>query len=244
MTILTQVGGFIWLLTVVVSKRFRLRKRYLFPAMYLICNLIVVPPIASYFGRTALPVLSDNLKPRQWVYPLMFRNYVSPKLKTMLEDTAETLSEQHIALTYLDANFPFWNGFPLLPHLSHNDGNKIDLSFQYRTTDGQWTDKKPTISGYGNYVTEEGYWSERCKELGYWQYNFPKYLSFGTIHKLNFDADKTRAVILQLVNNSATEKVFIEPYLKTELGLTNYSKIKFHGCHAVRHDDHIHVHTK
>jgi hypothetical protein len=27
------------------------------------------------------------------------------------------------------------------------------------------------------------------------------------------------------------------------LGLTN-NKIRFHGCHAVRHDDHLHVQLK
>ncbi|MFT5619364.1 MAG: hypothetical protein ACI85I_002607, partial [Arenicella sp.] len=40
---------------------------------------------------------------------------------------------------------------------------------------------------------------------------------------------------------TAYGKVFIEPHLKTRLGLENYSKIRFHGCQAVRHDDHIHV---
>lgn len=35
-------------------------------------------------------------------------------------------------------------------------------------------------------------------------------------------------------------KLFIEPHLKTRLKLTS-NKIRFHGCQAVRHDDHMHV---
>ncbi len=36
----------------------------------------------------------------------------------------------------------------------------------------------------------------------------------------------------------------IEPYLKKSLGLGTESKIRFQGCQAVRHDDHIHLELK
>ena len=64
---------------------------------------------------------------------LMNRNYVRPELNTSLQKIGEGLSKKHkgIQVVYLDANFPFINKFPLLPHLSHNDGKKIDLSFIY-----------------------------------------------------------------------------------------------------------------
>ena len=45
----------------------------------------------------------------------------------------------------------------------------------------------------------------------------------------------------QQIQNKAIKKIFIEPHLKTRWGLKNYQKIRYHGCHAVRHDDHIHV---
>ena len=38
------------------------------------------------------------------------------------------LNGTNIEIHYLDANFPFINKFPLLPHLSHNDGKKIDIT--------------------------------------------------------------------------------------------------------------------
>lgn len=41
-------------------------------------------------------------------------------------------TEPQIRISYLDANFPFKDGFPLLPHLSHDDGRKVDIAFMYR----------------------------------------------------------------------------------------------------------------
>ena len=149
LTGLTQIGGLIWILSIIVSIKSKKKKRYIFPVFYLVFNLLIIPPVANYFGRERLPVLSSNLKPRNWMYPILFRNYVNPELKTLLENSAETLKSQTIQITYLDANFPFFNGFPLLPHLSHNDGKKIDITFQYVDKAGNTTNKKPSISGYG-----------------------------------------------------------------------------------------------
>jgi len=38
----------------------------------------------------------------------------------------------------------------------------------------------------------------------------------------------------------ATGKIFIEPHLVKRLKLAS-NKIRFQGCRAVRHDDHLHV---
>lgn len=238
---MTQVGGIIWLLSIVVSQRLKKKKRLVFPIIYLIFNLIIIPPVAKVFGREPLPTFGQNVKPRNWVYPLMFRNYVNPNLKTLLINTS---NETNLTITYLDANFPFADGFPLLPHLSHNDGNKIDLSFYYLDESGISTNKKPSISGYGAFVMNKNETSEVCKENEYWQYDYPKYLTFGTINKLEFDKIKTRQLLAALLSQSKTEKIFIEPYLKISMSLSNESKIRFHGCKAVRHDDHIHLQIK
>ena len=131
-----------------------------------------------------------------------------------------------------------------MPHLSHNDGKKIDISFIYLNKEGKTTDKKPSVSGYGLYVRKENPTATSCLKKGYWQYNFPKHLTFGTINNLGFDKKSTKLLIQELLSNSKSQKLFIEPYLKQELGLSNYSKIRFHGCQAVRHDDHIHLQIK
>ena len=43
-----------------------------------------------------------------------------------------------------------------------------------------------------------------------------------------------------LLREKSTQKIFIEQHLKTRMKLNN-SKIRFHGCRAVRHDDHVHL---
>jgi hypothetical protein len=243
LTIVTQIGGILWLLSVGIAFKAKQKKRYIFPITYLLFNLLIVPPLASQFGRKQLPVFNANIKPRNIVYPLLFRNYVTKELYSVLKHSAEELSKKEIQITYLDANFPFINGFPLLPHRSHNDGKKIDISFMYLNAKGKPTIKKPATSGYGAYVKPGNATTNSCLKKGYWQYDFPKYLTLGTNNTLQFDNINTRRIVATFLKHPKTEKVFIEPYLKQKLNL-NHNKIRFHGCKAVRHDDHIHLQIK
>lgn len=245
LTLLTQVGGIIFIITMLIAAQFKLKKRYIFPALYLIANLFIIPPLAKVFGRVPLPVVSETLYPRNYCYPLFFRNYVTPELKHVLEYTAGDLKQANIPITYLDANFPFYDGFPLLPHLSHNDGKKVDLSFMYTDQNNSPTIDKPSFSGYGVFVESElNTQTEECKNKGYWQYDFPKYLTFGTSEQLFFDTKNTILLLNSLLKNASTQKIFIEPHLKQSLGFNQHSKVRFHGCRAVRHDDHIHLQIK
>jgi len=241
LTLFTQVGGIVWLLSSLLSLRFKKRKRIIFPVLYLIFNTVIVPPIASFLGREQLPWFNENLSAKNLFYPLAFRNYVKPELKYLLLESSK-ISDTKI--TYLDANFPFLDGFPLLPHLSHNDGKKIDVCFQYANKDGSETDKKPSFFGYGAYVQSKNTTSENCLNKGYWQYDLTKYLSLGINNDLQFDSNSTKQLLVTFLNQTEVEKIFIEPYLKQSLGLREIDKIRFHGCQAVRHDDHIHLQIK
>lgn len=243
LTTLTQVGGILWLLSSLLSKKLKKKKRYLFPVVYLIFNILIIPPIANQFGRKKLPIFTKQLQPKNIFYPLLFRNYVDENLEMVLKKSSSKLFKKDIRITYLDANFPFLDGFPLLPHRSHNDGKKIDLSFMYLDNKGKHTHKKPSISGYGAYVNETSYSTNNCFKKGYWQYDLTKYLTFGTINTLKLDEIKTRTILKEFLSHVEAEKIFIEPYLKQKLRLNN-SKIRFHGCKAVRHDDHIHLQVK
>ncbi len=240
LTVLTQVGGILWLIAVSIAFKLKQKKRYIFPIIYLLFNIVIIPPIASKFGRKQLPVFNADIKPKHIFYPLLFRNYVTKELYSVLEYSAKDLSKHNIQITYLDANFPFTNGFPLLPHRSHNDGKKIDISFMYLNAKGETTTKKPATSGYGAYVKPNNTTTNSCLKKGYWQYDFPKYLTLGTNKSLQFDNSNTRKIIATFLKHPKTEKVFIEPYLKQSMNL-NHRKIRFHGCKAVRHDDHIHL---
>ena len=149
-------------------------------------------------------------------------------------------------ITYLDAGFPFIDHFPLLPHRSHHDGKKLDLSFFYK--DGKTNERlhhaAPSWIGYG--VCEEPLPGETnmpqtCAKKGYWQYNFIQSItSQARKQTMTFDSDRTRDLITLFAQHPLIGKIFIEPHLKTRMRL-DHPKIRFHGCQAVRHDDHIHV---
>jgi len=100
----------------------------------LVSTFIIIPMIAIFFGRERI-TNSKNIAPTNFMTELLNRNYVKPELNIILQELAHKLPEG-VELKYLDANFPFFDGFPLLPHLSHNDGKKLDLSFIYEDKNG------------------------------------------------------------------------------------------------------------
>lgn len=249
LTLLTQVGGFLWIVNygVFKSRKRKYNKAFkfiCFVILYLVTSILVVPPLSTLNNRVPLPLFKNgNLIPHNYLTPLLNRHYVRPILKSELLQIAQELSleDQKVRLSYLDANFPFIDGFPLLPHLSHNDGRKVDLSFFY-LKDNVPVNLKPSNTGYGSFVPSHlngKSQTEICKEKGYLQYDYPKYLTFGSRDDLQFDEKKSRDLILKIINRKSTQKLFIEPHLKDRLQL-NHSKIRYHGCQAVRHDDHIH----
>lgn len=253
LTAITQVGGIVYLISVLlisgkVSKKY-LKRLGMFLVIYLLTTFLLVPNLAPLFGREKIKETA-HIEAHSFFYKLTNRNYVRPQLNEILQEVSIELSEHHyygIKLIYLDANFPFVNGFPLLPHLSHNDGKKIDITFLYETPSGKVTNRKPSVSGYGvfeNPKSNEFNQSKLCLEKGNWQYDFTKYVSLAHINKeLQFSNKGTKDLIRQILKQGEVGKVFIEPHLKTRMNLKN-SKIRFHGCQAVRHDDHIHFQLK
>ena len=247
LTIITQIGGVIYLITLLLvrNKEGRRTKRmFTFSAIYLFSTFLIVPYVAPMFGREKIRD-TEAVKAHSFVYKLANRNYVTPTLNATLQKIGDDFSKRFpgSTLVYLDANFPFFDRFPLLPHLSHNDGKKVDVSLIYQTKDGQLTNKKPSVSGYGVFeAPKKGEYDQIaiCKKKN-WFYDFPKYLTFGTINNgIEFSAKGTRELLRVISKQSAIGKIFLEPHLKNRLNLTN-QKVRFHGCRAVRHDDHIHI---
>ncbi|WP_240927935.1 hypothetical protein [Cellulophaga sp. Z1A5H] len=214
--------------------------------LYLFSTLFIVPLLAPIFGREKVKN-SEKIKPTNYMTVLLNRNYVNPKLNQLLNKTEKELSGTTIEIHYLDANFPFINKFPLLPHLSHNDGKKIDLSLIYETKNGIITNKQKSISGYGlfeNPSLNEYNQIEKCLNRGYFQYDYPKYLTLGKINEeLIFSEKGTNILIENILKSQNLGKLFIEPHLKIRMGLKD-NIIRYHGCKAVRHDDHIHIQLK
>ncbi|MEM9300275.1 MAG: hypothetical protein AAGA64_18095 [Bacteroidota bacterium] len=252
LTAFTQVGGLIYLaykpFGIVINRRLEGRKRYLrllvFTTAYVVFSLIIVPFLAERFGRVPLPLTDSKLKPATNFTWLANRHYVKPELLELLKDTNNDLPE-NLSIVYLDANFPFLDGFPLIGHLSHNDGEKIDLAFVYSNPNEGYLNDGKSFFGYG--VVEPPEQSELnqpkiCEDQGYWQYSFTtKFTLLEQSGDYKFDNNANKLLLKKLASDYRTGKIFIEPHLRDRLGLNKFSKVRYHGCHAARHDDHIHL---
>ena len=258
LTVFTQIGGLVYLISIslhilinktVDNKYYRqITKAVVFMALYCLTTFLIVPPLARLSGRVPLPFSQINhLKPLNRLTCLFNRNYVRPQLKQAAFAVAAEMNDKYpgSTLNYLDASFPFINGFPLMPHLSHNDGKKLDLAFFYIDNKTNLeTDKAPSPIGYG--ISEEPRAGEinttqACLIKGYWQYSFlTKMVPQGNKVNFTFDSLRTKALVTLFASQNVINKIFIEPHLKNRLGIKT-PKLRFHGCRAVRHDDHIHV---
>lgn len=258
LTLLTQIGGLVYLLSFIsypfINRRLQgtfLRgtaKFGVFLALYTLATFGVVPVVAPKFGRVPLPAReSASLRPLTFITPFLNRHYVRPELKQTTQEAALQMNEKFpgTSLNYLDANFPFLDQFPLLPHLSHNDGKKLDLAFFYQDRQtGKASKGNPSFIGYGvceEPLAGEENTTEYCQQLGYWQYSFlTAIVPQKDKSRYAFDAQRTAMLVKLLASREAVGKIFIEPHLKARLQL-NSEKVRFHGCQAVRHDDHIHL---
>ena len=260
LTVLTQVGGILLILSYpifgIIKKRVDktvLRRLFYlasFSIIYFFFTFFIIPPIAKHFGRVPLPLYNSTIKPLNVMTCILNRHYVRPKLKNNITSVANKISKKHpnTIISYLDANFPFYNGFPLLPHLSHNDGKKVDIAFLYKNKTGkEINNTAPSFMGYGVYEEpKKGEYNmpQNCKDKGFWQYDIlQKFVPQWNKDKMIFDEKRTKDLIKLFTKEPTTSKIFIEPHLKTRMKLQN-NKIRFHGCRAVRHDDHIHLQIK
>lgn len=251
LTAITQIGGVIYLITHGITYNLQ-KKRFLFRSLiflslYLVATYFVTPKLAPYFGREKIES-TEFVQPHSSFYSWTNRNYVSTELHQVLQNMGEKLGNENpgIKLVYLDANFPFMNGFPLLPHRYHNDGKKIDVSFLYQ--DGtKITNLKPSFSGYGIFESpqmDEYNQINACLDTGYSQYDFTKFVTLGCINpNLQFSETVNRSFLSNLLLEKEVSTIFIEPHLKARLGLEN-EKLVYHGCGTVRHDDHIHIEVR
>jgi hypothetical protein len=266
LTVFTQVGGVIWLLMWLGANLlcFKSKKKSystylkiklaLFFTFYLFAAFLVVPLAAEkYSDRVALPIFGENnIQPTTIWTCVLNRHYVKPKLKEALFRIGNNFDKKYSAskVNYLDANFPFSlafyknKGFPLLPHLSHNDGKKIDLSFFYLDKETQnTTNEKPSFSGYGIYEepkTGELNQPEICLKQS-WYYEIGKYAKvYSNEEDYSFDKERTNYLMTLIIKEESIKKFFLEPHLKNRFKITS-PKWRFHGCKASRHDDHVHI---
>ena len=253
LTVLTQVGGvLLWLSLPVLAKipsstpiKRRITQVLVFSLLYILCILLVLPLLAPLNGRVPLPWFATSavpLKPVNLGYCLLARNYVRPPVRQLLERTALNVSHQFPGtnLHYLDANFPFLNRFPLLPHLSHYDGRKVDLAFFYQDTQTKHpVPSPPSPIGYWAYEPPTADEPQPCRGVPSWlRWDFDWFQPL--FASAEIEPERTRVMVQTLLADPAVQKILIEPHLKERLRLQS-SKVRFQGCRAARHDDHVHV---
>lgn len=230
LSLLTQLGGLAWL----AALRFRRR----IPA-FLLAYCAFWAAAYAFSPRVALPCFGEPLRMQSALYCAMNRHYVTPELASVAMDAAS-----RIATTYpgtitlaLDGSFPFLNGMPMIPHLSHDDGEKLDLAFYYTDAAGTYLPGK-TRSPLG-YFAFEMTPPEVCPAN-----TLTLRWNLGPLQPLwpdrPLDGPRTAALIRHLAADPRVGKVFVEPPLAARLGLSD-PKIRFQGCRAARHDDHIHI---
>ncbi|MGD9783864.1 MAG: hypothetical protein AB7E80_14965 [Hyphomicrobiaceae bacterium] len=232
LTLLTQIGGIAWL-GALTFRRYVLAFVLIYSALSLVTTWV-----APIFGRTPLScTASGPLRVQSLLYCALNRNYVRPELEDVLVDLAKALDQSHpgTLVQVLDANFPFLDGFPLIPHLSHDDGEKVDIAFFY-AEQGHYL-PGATRSPIGYFAFEEGptrcprTWPSLRWDLGMLQ---PLW------RKLEVDIPRTREAVVRLAQDRRVGKLFLEPHLQRALGVA-HQKVRFQGCNAARHDDHVHV---
>lgn len=232
LTVLTQLGGVAWLVALVFRRRV---VAFLVAYAALWGAAQVVAPV---FGRVPVPCTGEMLRAQSWVYCALMRNFVTPEVLAVAEDAAGTVAGEFpgTVTLALDGGFPFLDGMPLLPHLSHDDGDKLDFAFFYADSRGYVPGRTASPLGYFAFLrlgeeTCPPVWATLRWEMGWFQ---------PLVREMALEPDRTRALIRALVANPRVGKVFVEPPVAAVLGLQD-AKLRFQGCRAARHDDHVHV---
>ncbi|MBM7068074.1 hypothetical protein IU397_10820 [Actibacterium sp. 188UL27-1] len=232
LTLLTQVGGLAWLAALAVRPRI-----VSFAGAYLALWLIT-PFAAAAFGRVPMPCSDEAGLRTKAIYCALNRHYVTPDLRHAAIQAAQTVAETFPGThtIALDAGFPFLDGMPLLPHLSHDDGRKLDLAFYYTDPASQYLPGQ-TRSPLGYWAFETGP-STCTRQFPTLRWNMDLLQPLWPDRPL--EGARTTALVQALIADPRIGKILIEPHLETRLGL-GHSKLRFQGCRAARHDDHIHI---
>ena len=252
LTLLTQIGGIVYLAILLLAKVFKWRSKFILLIIFVVgyaSTSFATSYISPLLGRYPVSCSGSQtatLKIAHPLYCVLNRHYVTKDVLVLLEKASEAVDTKFngTQTLVLDANFPFLDGFPLLPHLSHDDGRKVDLAFYYQ-------------DGKGGYLP-----GTMKSPIGYWGYTQPREgepAPCATYNKLSlrwdfdflqsalprYELEQTRtAFLLNWLTSEGQqygfEKVLLEPHIKSRLGLKS-DLIRFQGCRAARHDDHIHL---
>lgn len=197
----------------------------------------------SAAGLVALPCAEAGpLRPADPVYCRTNRHYVTPAARGVLLRAAQRVATDHPGsiVRYMEASWPSGRT-PMPPHLSHGDGRQIDLAIFYQDRAGHPLARPPVatqvrlLRGYGAFEPPQREADRVCRGG---RHNAP---DPPTTRRWRMDARRTEALLEALLAERQVRRIFIEPHLKRRLGFDREARVRFAGCSAARHDDHIHV---
>ena len=250
LTVITQIGGLVlwfcvpacaWLNNRLGDRNSALRHGAclgLSAAAYLGASVATIP-LAGAFGRAPLDCgLTDaaTYGPRTIWTCLLNRHYATLPARQALQKVSAELSADFKGpwVTYLDAGFPFFDWFPMFPHISHGDGRKIDLALVH-----MYDAATPSPIGYWGFVQPRPGDPQPCDgREGWLRWNMAWLQPL--LPEIELDVRRTAALLGALAQDREVRRILIEPHLQRRLGV-DYPGIRFQGCRAARHDDHIHV---
>lgn len=246
LTLTTQIGGILLWLALIFrglvcgkSKAPGILAASGFVGLYALSTVWLVPLLAPEFGRVALACGSQpsGYAPASRLYCLTNRNYVREETREALHSIVSRMRGKG-PVVYLDAGFPFFDGFPLLPHLSHRDGRQLDLALIYRDEESGERFSPVWPLGYWAFAPVAAKDRACPRESGplRWSMEWVQPL----FRRATLDRDATRHLLESALSVPQVGRVLLAPDLKRDLGLSD-QRLRFAGCHAARHDDHIHL---
>jgi hypothetical protein len=261
LTALSQVGGLILLLWILLYQFFKKRFKNAwvrravnvggFMVFYLFFMFVIIPPLARIQDRVPLPMSkSGALVPVTYWTAIFGRNYIKSVGRAKLVTIAEAFVKKHpdLKVKYMDCNYPFRVNIPgkkntwilegLLPHITH-DGTKADIALIYNDANGKAMNETPTFFGYGSSVDPlptETCTPCDCENKGYWQYSF----MYRNIPRTNYPLNNELSTeLIKLFDRNLPYTIFLEKHLQQRFNLHgNFTQA---GCESVRHDDHFHI---
>ncbi|QHQ36833.1 hypothetical protein [Algicella marina] len=136
-------------------------------------------------------------------------------------------------------------GFPLLPHLSHDDGRKLDIALWNVDESGSYqAGRHPSPIGYWAFDPRVDNAPDPCRETRGLSLRWDMAWLQPYVRKgLALDPERLGAALRWLTREgpeAGLGKVFVEPHIAQRSAISS-TVIRFQGCRATRHDDHIHI---
>lgn len=185
---------------------------------------------------------STPLEPTRPHYCREDRHFVTPDARAALIAAAQTMNARYPGevLRFMDASGP--DGVkPFPPHLSHGDGRQIDLGLYYTDRTGAPLRAFPDTSAHGGLWPAEPPRSGETRACPKGRPGKAEKPDPPADRTWRLDEARTRTLLETLAADPRVRRILIEPHLERRLGLWGHPKMRFAGCRAARHDDHIHV---